>query len=209
MDDKCHLTEGYFSFEFQFIMTIFEEGINEYFMGYYKTIDGRQMDGKIIDLASLSSQGAGDGRISIKDAEAILKLVTDGNAITDVEKDSVEYLYKAFHWTDGAKEWFRRELQVWQSHKTPVRMTVSEISDKHFATTDIFTDPAAKAARRHALEAATSETGQDHDDIGLWIRLKDGTTVEVFSNFISLEGDFVELRGGCAVPVRAIEKVEI
>ncbi len=178
-------------------------------MGYYKTIDGEQMDGKMVDLVMQSVKGAGDGRISTKDAVAILKLVTDGNVITDTEKDTLEFIFKNFRWTSGAEEWFRRELKIWETHKTPVRMTIAELSDKHFVTVDIFSDPAARTARRHSLEAATAETNQDHDEIGLWIRLKDGTTVEVLSNFIDLEGEFVELRGGCIVPVKAIEKVEI
>ncbi len=178
-------------------------------MGYYKTIGDKKMDGTMIDLASQSVKGAGDGRISVKDAEAILKSATDGNIITDVEKDTIEYLFKNFKWTNPAEEMFRKELKVWQSRKTPVPMKISDLLGKHFTAVDVFPDPTARAARRRSLEAATSETGQDHDDIGLWIRLKDGTTVEVFSNFIDLEGDFVELRGGCTVPVRAIEKVEI
>jgi hypothetical protein len=33
--------------------------------------------------------------------------------------------------------------------------------------------------------------------------------VEVFSDFIDFEGEFVELKGGCIVPVKAIEKVEV
>jgi len=177
-------------------------------MSYYKTIDGKKMDGKIIDQVSLLVQGAGDGRISVKDAETVLNLVKDGNTIA-VENDTIEYIFRNFRWTSAAEAWFRKELQAWQSHKAPIPMTIADFSGKHFATVDVFSDPAARAARRRALEAATSETNQDHDEIGLWIRLSDGTTVKVFSNFIELAGEFVELRGGCIVPVRAIEKVEI
>ena len=78
-------------------------------MGYYKTIGDKKMDGKMIDLASQSVKGAGDGRISVKDAEAILKSATDGNIITDVEKDTIEYLFKNFKWTTAAEEMFRKE----------------------------------------------------------------------------------------------------
>lgn len=178
-------------------------------MSYYKTIEGKKMDAAILDQASLLVQGKGDGRLSLDDAKILLKLMTDGNVITDVEKDTVDYVFKTFRLTDSATEWFKKEMVIWQSHKTPKRVALSDLSDKHFAQVDVLHDSAAKKARQHALEAATNETSADHDEIGLWVRLSDGTTVEVFSNFIELEDDFVQLRGGCMVPVKAIEKVEI
>lgn len=178
-------------------------------MSYYKTIDGKKMDSLIIDRATQLVQGAGDGRISVKDAETLMTLVKDGNIITDVERDTIEYVFKNFQWTSSAAEWFRMELQIWQSNKTPIPMTPTDLKGKHFANVDVYSDPSSRASRKHQLESATSETNQDHDEIGLWIRLSDGTTVEVFSNFIELAGDFVELKGGCIVPVKAIVKVEI
>ncbi|MEK6782260.1 MAG: hypothetical protein AABY93_11165 [Bacteroidota bacterium] len=178
-------------------------------MSYYKTINGKKLDNKIIDQANLLVEGAGDGRISNNDAKVLLNLVLDSNVITDVEKDTIEYIFENYKWTSSAAEWFQNELKVWQSHKDPVPMTIADLSDKHFTTIDVLTKPEDKAERKHALESATSETNLDHDEIGLWIRLKDGLTVEVFSNFISLENDFVQLKGGCIIPVKAIEKVEI
>jgi len=53
------------------------------------------------------------------------------------------------------------------------------------------------------------ETYDDHDEIALIVRLADGRRVEVRSILIDFENDFVELRGGIAIPLRAIEKVEI
>lgn len=166
------------------------------------------MDGKIIELASQLVSGGGDGRISLKDAEALMALVKDGNLITPAETDTVDYILKNYSWTPAAAEWFRKELKT-ATKKAPVPISLAELSLKHFATQDVLSDPVARNARKHALEAATSETNLDHDDIGLWIRLRDGSTVEVFSNFIELEDDFVQLRGGCLVPVKAIEKVEL
>ncbi|MBK5277545.1 MAG: hypothetical protein JJE09_01660 [Bacteroidia bacterium] len=178
-------------------------------MSYYKTIDGIKMDAKIIDEAELMVKGAGDGRISVKDAKSLLNLVTDGGIITDTERSTLDYIIRNYIWTSFALDWFNTELRIWQSHYEPVIMTLSDLSDKHFASLDVLTDPVDKAARIHALESATSETNLDHDDIGLWIRLNDGTTVEVYSNFIALENEFVQLRGGCIVPVKAIEKIEL
>jgi hypothetical protein len=178
-------------------------------MSHNKTIKGVKMDRKIIELASRLVSGAGDGRLSLKDAEALMALVKDGNVAGSAETDTIDYILKNFHWTPAATEWFRKELKTATKKSTPVSISLAELSHKHFATQDVLSDPVARNTRKHALEAATSETNLDHDDIGLWIKLRDGSTVEVFSNFIELEEEFVQLRGGCLVPVRAIEKVEI
>lgn len=180
-----------------------------FFMSQYKTIKGVKMDGEVIERASQLVSGVGDGRLSLKDAEKLMALIKDGKIITAVETDTVDYVLKNFRWTPAAEEWFRKELKISARRQTPISISLEELSRKHFVTQDVLTDSVARNARKHALEAATSETNLDHDDIGLWIRLRDGSTVEVFSNFIELEEDFVQLRGGCLVPVRAIEKVEI
>jgi hypothetical protein len=178
-------------------------------MSSYKTIEGKRLSSKMIDEATRLVGGAGDGRISLKDAEMLMGMVKEDNILTDVERDTIDYLFENFRWTPVAEEWFRHDLKHWQSHKPPVPITLAELSKKHFAKKDVFSEPSARNARKRALETATSETNQDHDEIGLWIRLEDGITVEVFSNFIELADDFVQLRGGALVPVSAIEKVEI
>ena len=178
-------------------------------MSNNKIIKGEKMDGKIIELASQLVSGAGDGRISLKDAEVLMALVKNDNVVTSAETDMADYILNNYTWTPAAAEWFRKELKTAKKKKAPVPISLVELSIKHFATQDVLSDPVARNARKHALEAATSETNLDHDDIGLWIRLRDGSTVEVFSNFIELEDDFVQLRGGCLVPVKAIEKVEL
>lgn len=178
-------------------------------MSYYKTIKGIKMDARIIELASQLVSKAGDGRISLKDAEALMGLVKDGHVVTSAETDTINYILKNFSWTPSAVEWFGKEFKMMRKTKASAPISLAELSGKHFATEDVLSDPMARNARKHALEAATSETNLDHDDISLWIRLRDGSTVEVFSNFIELEEDFVQLRGGCLVPVKAIEKIGI
>ena len=44
-------------------------------MSYYKTINGKKMDAAIIDEANLLIRHAGDGRISIKDANLLMRLM--------------------------------------------------------------------------------------------------------------------------------------
>ena len=86
-------------------------------MGYYKEIDGKKYDGEVIDLAKKLTEGAGDGRISKDDAGKIFDAVRDGNAYTDIEKDTVKYIRENFKWTDAADDWFRTEVRKWAATK--------------------------------------------------------------------------------------------
>ena len=86
-------------------------------MGYYKTIDGKKYDGELLELAEKLTAGRGDGRISQADAEQLYAKVKDGNAYTDIEKDTVEYVRANFKWTDAADEWFRTEVRKWAATK--------------------------------------------------------------------------------------------
>jgi hypothetical protein len=86
-------------------------------MGYYKTINGKKYDGDLLDLADKAVAGAGDGRISLKDAQTLLTAVKDGNSYTDVEKDTMEYVRENYKWTTEADEWFRSEIRKWAASK--------------------------------------------------------------------------------------------
>ena len=178
-------------------------------MSYFKTIDGKKLSASLLEKATQMTEGAGDGRISLKDAEVLFEMIREDNILTNTERDTIDYIQKHFRWTPSAEEWFNREMKHWQRHKPPIPITLEELTGKHFPKDEVLTDPVTRAERDRLLKAATKETNEDHDEIGLWIRVSDGTTVEVLSNFIELAGDFVQLRGGCLVPVRAIEKVEI
>ncbi|HNO32589.1 MAG TPA: hypothetical protein PKI78_12440 [Anaerolineales bacterium] len=52
-------------------------------------------------------------------------------------------------------------------------------------------------------------TNTEREEVGLIIRIASGDEVEYLSDMIELEGDFVEVRGGYAIPVKAILRVEI
>lgn len=86
-------------------------------MGYYKTIDGVNYDGDLIELAAKLTSGAGDGRISQADAEKLFDAVKDADSYTDVEKGTVKYLRENYKWTDTADEWFRDEVRKWAATK--------------------------------------------------------------------------------------------
>jgi len=179
-------------------------------MEYYQQIDGKKMDGRLLKIAAESVKGSGDGRISKHDAEKMLAAVLDGNIYTDVEKTTIQYILTKYHWTDTARDWFDEQIKNWQHEfEKPIRMTPAEVTKEHFPANDVLSSKEERQTREHNLLAATTETYQDHDDIGIIVRLANGRRVEVLSNFIELAGQYVELRGGHDIPLRAIEKVEI
>ena len=181
-------------------------------MSYYKVTNEKKMDRHLLDLAHTFVEGASDGRISMKDAQDLFAAVKDGNIFTEVERNTVDHVLATFHWTEKAKEWFLKELHSWlkTKHAQPLRpITPLELSTQHFPITDALTTDEERLVRIHDLKTAMNETHQDHDDIGIIVRLANGERVEVISNFIELSGDFIELRGGVTIPLRAIEKVEI
>jgi hypothetical protein len=178
-------------------------------MNYYKTIDDKKMDSRLLDIALKSVEGGGDGRISQKDAEKLFAAIRDGNIYTEVEKDTVAYIRSHFKWTDSANRWISDQITHWLSPNGKICMTPEEVSKEHFPIFDVVYNEEERKVRNHDLRTAMDETYQDHDEIGLIVQLASGERVEVLSSFIEISGDFVELKGGYTIPVRAIERVEI
>lgn len=178
-------------------------------MNYYKTINGKQMDSRLLDIALHAVEGSGDGRISQKDAELLFEAVKDGNVYTQVEKNTIAYIREHFKWTGSADHWFRSQITHWRASSDKIRMSVMEISKEHFPKFDVLPDEESRKIRRHDLNTATAETQADHDEIGLIVQLATGERVEVLCDFIEMSDDFVELKGGFTIPVNAIERVEI
>lgn len=179
-------------------------------MSYYRIMEGKKMDGHLIEIAQQAIKNFGDGRISLKDAENILTAVKDGNVYTDIEKATIAYIRKNFNWTEAADEWFRTQISNWRAHpKKIISMPPHELASEHFSFRDVLNNEEDRVTRKHDLHTAMNETNNDHDDIGLIVQLATGESVEVLSSFIELSGDFVELKGDYIIPVHAIEKVEI
>jgi hypothetical protein len=178
-------------------------------MSYYQFIDGVKMDGEILDLSRKAVGDRGDGRISLYDAEKIYEAVVDENKYTDVERDTVAYVMKEFRWTDAAYDWFMQKLSGLTEPEGIQRMPIEELTEHHFPKRDVLFTPEAQAARIHDLHTAMVETNDNHEELGLIIRLVTGERVEVLSSFIEVSGDHVQIRGGHTIPIHAIERVEI
>ena len=84
---------------------------------YYVEINGEKYDRKMIDCAKRAVEGAGDGRISIEDAKALLAEVKDENLYTDIEKATMKYVRDNFQFTQAADDFFRTEIRKWAGTK--------------------------------------------------------------------------------------------
>lgn len=84
---------------------------------YYKTIDGKKYDREMIEIAEIAVSGKGDGRISLQDAEALFNTIVDGNTITEIEADTLDYIKENFRFTEAAEKWLSDELADWISRK--------------------------------------------------------------------------------------------
>src|SRR5258706_11119063 len=165
------------------------------------------MDAHLLELAVLAVKRMGEGRISVEDAHRLWDAVKDGGVYTEVEKQTVFYIRKNFKWTKAADEWFRHQESNWASHEKPLHMTPAELSTEHFAHDDVLETPSERATRKQRLEMAIAETAHDREEFGFMVQLADGRVVEVYSDFVEMADDFVELKGGCMIPLRAIEKI--
>ena len=78
---------------------------------YYKTIDGKDYDREMLEIADEAVAGAGDGRISIENAQKLLGAVKAANKYTDIEKATMKYIRDNYKFTDASDQWFRTEIQ--------------------------------------------------------------------------------------------------
>ena len=84
---------------------------------YYVEIAGEKYDRAMIDCAKSAIEGAGDGRISIDDAKALLALVKDADNYTDIEKKTMKHIRDTFQFTEAADEFFRTQIRKWAATK--------------------------------------------------------------------------------------------
>ena len=77
---------------------------------YYQIINGQRYNASLIRNATFRTRGAGDGRISLQDAQDLWQLAMDGGRITEIEEATITYLLEAFNWTAAASEWMQAEL---------------------------------------------------------------------------------------------------
>jgi hypothetical protein len=89
------------------------------------------------------------------------------------------------------------------------KVSLEEIRTLHFSAEDVLTTFEERFERQHKLRTAMALTNDDHESISLFAVLASGEIVEVTSDLIDYEDDFVELHGGIGIPVKAIIDVGV
>lgn len=89
------------------------------------------------------------------------------------------------------------------------KIALEEIRSLQFAAEEVLGTFEEKFEREHKLKTAMALTNSDHESISLFVKLADGEVVEVVSDLIDLEEDYVEVHGGYGIPLRAIVEVGV
>jgi hypothetical protein len=176
----------------------------------HRMVEGKEVDKQMYSIAEDAVENNSDKKISLADAKLLYEAVIDGGIYTSVEWETVKLIKKNMAWHTEALEWFDKTLANWQEEQRKfVSMTLDELKREHFVREDVMKEEYDRLSRGIDLRAATMESFDDHEEIGLIVRLIDGRRVQVKSNLFELHEDHVELRGGVIIPIRAIEKVQI
>lgn len=176
----------------------------------HRIVEGKEVDKQLYAIAEDAVANNPDKKISLADARLLYEAVIDGGIYTSVEWETVRLIKKNMAWHPEALEWFDKELANWQAEQRKfVTMSLDEIAREHFVKEDVFRELYDRQSREIDLKAATMESFDHHEEIGLIVRLIDGRRVQVKSNLFELHEGHVELRGGVTIPIRAIEKVQI
>tara|TARA_B100001094_G_C18124531_1_gene768727 strand:- start:171 stop:419 length:249 start_codon:yes stop_codon:yes gene_type:complete len=69
---------------------------------YYEIINNVKYDKQLLDKAKELITGKGDGRISEDDAKILIELSEDGYKVTDIEKQTLQYIIDNFNCTEPA-----------------------------------------------------------------------------------------------------------
>jgi len=174
----------------------------------HRYVEGKEVDKELYEIAEDASANNLDGRISMADARLMYDAVIDGGIYTSVEWETVRLIKKNMHWHPDALSWFDKELATWEAEQSKyTSLSLEEIAKEHFTKDDVFREEYDRVSRQIDLKAATMESFDHQEEIGLIVRLKDGRRVEVKSSLFELHEDHVELRHGVIIPIRAIEKV--
>ena len=72
----------------------------------YKTIDGVKYEKELLDLAEKHTTGVGEGKLSKDEVADLFKSASDGQGVTDTEKQTLVYIRKNFEFTDAAAKDF-------------------------------------------------------------------------------------------------------
>jgi hypothetical protein len=83
-----------------------------------------------------------------------------------------------------------------------------EIKSEHFAHDEVLKNEDDRWERISKLLKAVLLSNVEHQEIGIVIKLDSGEIIETFSNLIDFAEDYVMIKGGASIPLKAIVDVE-
>jgi|GEM_PF-1248048 len=109
---------------------------------YYKRINGKNYDRKIIDMADDLSGPDKKKGITLAGAKKIMSLVNDGGKVTDIEKRTVSYLLENYTFAEAAikyiekanSEEIKRETKSTSSKKTTKKIAKKTVKKAKSST---------------------------------------------------------------------------
>ena len=72
----------------------------------YKTIDGVKYEKELLDLAKKHTIGVGEGKLSKAEVADLLQSASDGQGVTDTEKQTLAFIRNNFEFTEAAAKDF-------------------------------------------------------------------------------------------------------
>jgi hypothetical protein len=88
-------------------------------------------------------------------------------------------------------------------------VSLEELRQLRFAPQEVLPSFEERLERELKLKSAMALTNAAHEPISLFVQLATGEVVEVVSDLIDLEENFVEVRGGIGIPLHAIVDVGV
>lgn len=89
------------------------------------------------------------------------------------------------------------------------KVSLEQMQGLHFSTQDVLITFEDRLEREHKLRTAMALTNNDHEAIRLVMKLESGELVEIASDLIDWEDDYVEIHGGMDIPLKAIVDVGV
>jgi len=84
---------------------------------YYKIIEGKKYDREVIEIAEEAAAAEGDKVIPIDGARKIYEAIIDGNTITQIEQETLDYIKENLTFSEEAIEWLDDEIEKWRAEK--------------------------------------------------------------------------------------------
>ena len=88
------------------------------------------------------------------------------------------------------------------------QVSPDEIPSSYFSSIDVLSNAEEKSERIRKLLKAVILSNCEHQDVGIILKLNNGEVIETFSSLVDYADDFVVIKGGFAIPVKAIVDIE-